>query len=1146
VAVHTFVLGIRGQAGVQISSSDNRAYSRALQMDTQHTVGVTCGSDSPVTATFTTVNPTTGVAYREPLFWRPSPGDYAYPSQNWTTRGVCTIDPETGACVKLAALPGDFLPNPASNQAQTFLPNLVGGIGWTGSRQTWSYSGTSQGFLFLPITPLSTANGSVALSEYSSSGPTWLQLTVTLSGSAPVSVCLSVDGGQSCASAKISQSITGTPTTYTFGTQTPVLESWRNGPRPPISQSDIVTQTGTVTKSGATVTWTGGNYFLPTRWSAGSKIVLGSSTCVIASMQSDIGLTLANPSCAADGSGVAYSATNFGFLIQASTASNGMVSVSSPAWAIGSSGWVGMPSAGTLNDVCQAVSVTGPTGPGNLCSPGSSYGAPNEYSPGNPIFWIGQDGTVNLIGMNTGATTPGGGFTDGACGQVNMVFDGLIGGRFYCGRYTLGGATFGIFYAQYYGSYTATIPGFSALLPTSTSVEVTADVNALVRAYDKSGNFAAFQANYLGTGNYGVVGWNVVGWQANGTNGALLLQARLDGGLADHGGFWAVLSLDNNTIIGTMCTYCGVAGAINRWSGDHSGFGFRQYQTMVDGTALQLEGPAGPFGIRTAGTLGPAPWSSCPNAYGASGNNCSPLTLSSVTPADPAGNTLPGGSGPQQLILGDYLLTDGECVRIVALSGLNATVFRNQGLAYSGNGQCGQKTSHASNLPAIAYTSAANEFFWEWATDPNGAALVHDPVSADCHLGYSMDAYVLGCINGNYPSVQGKPIRMGSFPQNPFNPFFYVNFDAAFGNSWVPYQGSQDNCMQTHPSKSQELVTGLEQFHFIDNRPYMGWGPNNCSYAPTFITPALIGTYTYKIPASNISALGYSYRVHPWLVTSNQKIAVDVSGPASVLHDTIADNYKFCTVLIAGECVPGSSAGDVYVNFPYVSQVGPYGCYERSPMNDIDIAEIYAGLQGIQEVQFNHGEDDQGRGVRFLTTAFSKRCTQSVFWNSREVALGGWIYTTVDYLDGVNAEPVLIMKPPAPAAANLNLADFIPVQFEFGAGAPGDNVTIQLGYAEYDQGQLAAGQIPPCNPRNEGCFTDSSGANPFLWASETQQPASCSNGCKVVARFLPAPGGRVVYYRVIRTNGATVDYGPMEIMVVGSGRTTLSPRPTLR
>src|SRR5580704_3370542 len=101
VGVHSFVLGTRGQAGVQISSFDNRAYSRALQMVTQHTVGVTCGSDAQVIATFSTDNPPAGTTYREPLFWRPSPGDYAYPSQNWTTRGVCTIDPETGACVKL-------------------------------------------------------------------------------------------------------------------------------------------------------------------------------------------------------------------------------------------------------------------------------------------------------------------------------------------------------------------------------------------------------------------------------------------------------------------------------------------------------------------------------------------------------------------------------------------------------------------------------------------------------------------------------------------------------------------------------------------------------------------------------------------------------------------------------------------------------------------------------------------------------------------------------------------------------------------------------------------------------------------------------------------------------------------------------------
>jgi hypothetical protein len=1146
---HKFVLGTRGQAGVQISSYDNRAYSRALQMATQQTVGVTCGTDPQVSATFATPNPPAGESYREPRFMRSSPGDYAYPSMDWVDRKHCTVDPETGACVMLAALPGDFLAN-TGLQAQTFVPTLVGGTGWTGSGQSWSYSGISQGSLFLPITPLSTTSGSASFNLVSTSGPTWAQLVATLSGSSPaVLACLSVNYGQSCAGAQVSQVITTTPTAYTIGTQVPVLESWRNSPRPPLSQSDIVTQTGQVTVSGAIVTWTGGNAFLPTRWGPGSQIVLGTTPCAIASMQSDVKLTLVSSSCVASASGVSYSATNFGFIVKPSTTSNVTVSLSSPSWLLGTSGWTGMPSAGTLNDLCQAVSVTGPTGPGNLCSPGASAGAPlaNNYMS-NMIFWIGQDGTVNLIGPNAGQSAPPtGGFSDAACGNVNMVFDGLVGGRFYCGRSLPGNTAFGVFYVQYTGGYTATNPSNGSVLVPSSATTVTADINSLVNAYDQAnpqpnGTFAQFEANYGGTGVAGVPGWNVVGWQANGTNGALLLQARYDGGLADHVGWWSVLSLDSNSIIALMCTYCGAAGALNRWSGDHSGFGFRQYQTMVDGAPLQTIGISGTYNITTTGTLGPAPWSACPGTYGSSGNNCSTLTLGSLTPADPSGNVLPGTSSgsPQQLILGDYLWIDGECSRIVALSGLVATLYRNQYTQYAGNGQCGQRTSHAANLSATAFPSALNEYFWEWGTDATGQALVHDPDSADCHLGYSLDAYVLGCVNGNFSFVQGKPIRRGPFPQNPFNPVYYVNFDGAFGNSWVPYQDSQDNCMQTHPSKSQELEVGEETLHFVDNRPYMGWGPSNCSYSPTFVAPTLVGTYTYKVSAANIAALNYSYRVHPWMVTSNQKIAVDVSGPSSVLHDTVADNYKFCSALLANECFSGSSPGDVYINFPYVSTVGPYGCYERNPFNDIDIAEMYAGLQGIQEVGFDRGEDNDGVGVRFLTTAFSKRCSQNVFWNSREVALGGWVYTTVDYLDGVNAEPILVKKPPFAQPTSLNQTDYLKLPLAFGGGTSGDAVKIQYGYGEYDQGQLASGLVPPCNPRNEGCYTDSSGANPYVWASETQHATSCSGGCTVTLNVVPAPGGRVVYFRRIRTNGATTHSGPLEIAVVGGGSVAFS------
>ena len=66
----------------------------------------------------------------------------------------------------------------------------------------------------------------------------------------------------------------------------------------------------------------------------------------------------------------------------------------------------------------------------------------------------------------------------------------------------------------------------------------------------------------------------------------------------------------------------------------------------------------------------------------------------------------------------------------------------------------------------------------------------------------------------------------------------------------------------------------------------------------------------------------------------------------------------------------------------------------------------------------------------------------------------------------------------------------------------GDTVGINYGYAEYDQGQLATGAIPPCNPRNEVCKTDGSGAFPYLWNSETPHYIACSSGCTVTVNVI--------------------------------------------
>ena len=83
-------------------------------------------------------------------------------------------------------------------------------------------------------------------------------------------------------------------------------------------------------------------------------------------------------------------------------------------------------SSGGFFDQCSPVTVNGPTGPGNLCSFASGYGPPNTYGTGNPLFWIGQDGTVNLIVLSD-TTTPAG-LNSGCAATQRLPFDGAAGG----------------------------------------------------------------------------------------------------------------------------------------------------------------------------------------------------------------------------------------------------------------------------------------------------------------------------------------------------------------------------------------------------------------------------------------------------------------------------------------------------------------------------------------------------------------------------------------------------------------------------------------------------------------------------------------------------------------------------------------------
>jgi hypothetical protein len=65
----------------------------------------------------------------------------------------------------------------------------------------------------------------------------------------------------------------------------------------------------------------------------------------------------------------------------------------------------------------------------------------------------------------------------------------------------------------------------------------------------------------------------------------------------------------------------------------------------------------------------------------------------------------------------------------------------------------------------------------------------------------------------------------------------------------------------------------------------------------------------------------------------------------------------------------------------------------------------------------SRGADPNGAGVRVLTSAFAPARNGDIFWNSREVPLGGWIFTNVLNLDGVRNDAVVIRNRPLPRAA---------------------------------------------------------------------------------------------------------------------------------
>lgn len=1096
VAYKTLVLGKRA---AELAMDGKTRYSRALQALTRHYYQIAIGSDT-IAGSFVTTNAPTGITRNDTRFDRLRPGEYNFPSMNWVSKTTKYIDPFTGLALRRATGPGDLIPR--SPTGLTFSDFIAGGAAWTPTGVTAAaYSGTSQAALYMRAatpSPAQTINQSFDSA----------QLVVTLSGSTPsVNVCLTNDG-VTCSGKTINQAITGTATSYTIGTTTPILDAWRNSPVYPSSMLDLIPLTGNLTKAGATLTWASGGLFSP-KLAHGSRITLGSTDCLISSLTNQNAIVLQSAGCVADGS-YAFTIRNWGFLVSAGSNVNGAIALSSATWSNTTTGTATMGTYG-VPQMCSPVKVTGPSGPGQVCSTNFVY---DQYGTGNALVFFGDDGTTNILGLHY-ANPTGSGLTGGTCasGTEGVVWDRIVAGKYYCiGTLASNGATV-IYSITYAGNYSTHVPSLDEYNPNSTITVESAGLNALVSAFtaNDTPKFSDFSC---------ASGWLIVGRQTDDLVMKCFQHAQ------DSPTWLAIYHIPNGTIIGAITTFGGPAGSANRWGDSHS-MGLVDGTTWTFGTNNPTQDANYDSAI-TSGTLLATGLVACPSntiqPEQAGVVNCNTVTLASITPTS-GGTSLFG----QTWLPGDYgLVTSGgasdvELVRMLTISGTTVVVLRNQKTFLLGSFM-----AHSGTLGLRTYPSVIKEMWWNYGDDPHGVTIrkpygltvLEDPQSTNCHQIFGSSVFILGCskftdyLSGFYMRVADLPTGNITTPNNFTTAPIKGNPDATFSASSYFISTSFN---ESHPSMTQSTATVREKQQWFDGRPYLA--------DPAISTAgniSSIGTYTWKLAASATSNM--QYRKQGFLVMTGQLPLVDVS-PA-VIADTAADGFKYCVVVIAGDCHAASVTGEVYFNVPFLTNaaVTPmrFVVYPANSLRDIAITQNTHTVGTLIQGSSTH-HDFYGRNVRRLTTAFAPMKVQSVFWNLRAVPDASKFYWQTTQLDGVRNELMIADLPPFPTEESTYRGDFVPIQLSLG-GVTGDTVRVRFGYAENGPGANLF-----CHERQIACSTDATGAQPYLWTDEPQQWTACDNGCKVK---IPVISGRVAYYVVDRRNAAATVSSTIEAIAV--------------
>ncbi len=1140
-----FRVFVAGKRTADVAMDGNR-YTRALQTNSRHHYTLTCGTQG-TDADFTTQDLPLGDTHNEgPPVDRSRPGQYAYPTVQWTNRGQSLIDPLTG--VRSVRATG---PNGAASTVQSFQTALDSEGVWQNPSGPLSGGGTATFTgpcqtggceLLLRADSLSLSGGATYTSGYGvGSSLDWITVTISKASTSnaactPKSVpvrrarlrtqtgsdcdivlCLTVNG-VSCASAEREVGLTTKPASYTVGSGSPI-DVWQDSGAPPIARPDVSSGSGTVNYLDATrqVTWVSGDKF-NTKWTAGSWIMVAGAEYQIESIQSELALKLSAPGPVGDLQQAPYSANNFGVLIRKKTASADQVSVGYTTFQYGSSGVPAWP----------ALSV-------QLCSPSAvTAGSLSGYNcfSDRELYWVSGDGTdVRDLGY---VATSGRRDSKGnllwpasySCGDSSYPhFDPLDGDTWYCilPYYFFTDSRQAIVKAHYEGAHGAAAPG------TIPDCDMNGGAQPCIRFTPMQPNKAdavsiagpAFNPEYLASGYQATYFM----WGGVSLDGDLLIYTREAAG-NDTKGWTFVFNLGDRTPTGTGPNSMRIVAAASSyrhppdsWCSIHSGFppeggweflSHNDYSTK-GATCVYTTALTSPSLNTTTGIPGGP--DTCPaNAFGVTGRNCTDIT----TTGEPT--LVADGSYLQDVQVGDVIRADNEYMRVVAKTDhLHLTVQR----AYAG--------SLASHSGSALYMSCGlvtklwgpgGSGIWDFRDDPYGLNANGTTIQVDWN---NVSGHGVSVPDGVHVNSAGMPgrigetactsavlggagancyqIRVGDLEAIIGAPWWGVAVDPPFASAVGIGTAST---VDSHPGP---CLGGL---WCLDSRPMNGGTSDGvASMAGSSGTPfTLLAGQLWKLAGGGTVLKRKQLATMAYVGRSP---LVDVSGPSSSIPVDATGSYTYCVALAAGECYSGSAANDVFVNAPFVSY--GYCRYAGNAIQADDTNSICIGPLGAYTgnlTQFGVSQQDTyGNYARRLGTAFSRWNQHSVFWNMSMTPNGELGFSQARWLDGVRSDNLVTVLPPYVVMDSPSRNTFVPVEVNIPPHGAGSAIVVEFGYAENGPADSFL-----CTSRNEACIAASSSVSqttPFYFAqSERYSGVPCASGCTVTIPALPQ---RVVYYR---------------------------------